>query len=158
MVAPICDTRCGALPAAAAAAIVAAQLHNDAPGGQSIPPGVDTQVLLPDVGFEIGNIDVDPATGEIIILETGLYQLTFFGAWLGNSEAGSVELSLLAPAGATFPLAPASDNMGAGDSLLSLHSTTFGVLQAGERYSLVATQVNEAPRTLLNPMLSIVKV
>lgn len=161
MVAPACSTVCGAqTPAAlAAAAIVAAQLHNDDLEGQVIPDAANTPVLLPDIGFEIGNIDVDTATGEIIILETGLYQLTFFGRWLPNGADGLVALSLLAPPGTVFPLAAASDEMDSTDLFpLTLHSTTFGVLTAGERYSLVATQISGETRTLTLPMLTIVKV
>jgi hypothetical protein len=111
------------------------------------------------VGFVIGDIAVDPDTGEIIILQSGLYQLTFFGWWLPNGADGFIALSLLAPPGVSFPLAAASDQMGSADvAPHSQNGTTFGVLAAGQRYSLVATQVSGETRTLTIPMLSIVKV
>lgn len=158
MVAPACSIICGA-PSPAAALIVAAQLHNDNVAGQVIPNGVTTAVALPNVGFEVGNIEADPATGEIVILESGLYQLTYFGSWSPNGADGLVALSLLAPPESAFPLAAASDQMDSTDlANLSLHSTTFGQLLAGQRYSLVATQVSGETRTLFFPMLSIVKV
>jgi hypothetical protein len=162
MAIPVCDITCGAPPGPAvpaAALVVAAQLHNDDPDGQVIPSGIATPVLLPDLGFEIGNIQADPTTGQITILESGLYQLTFFGWWAPNGADGFIALSLLAPPGTSFPLAPPSDQMSTTDLVpISQHSTTFGELEAGQVYSLVATQVSGETRTLILPMLSIVKV
>lgn len=162
MVAPICNTKCGETPPAALAAqlVIAAQLHNDdLEGGQVIPSGASTPVLLPDVGFEIGNIDVDTVTGEIIIRESGLYQLTFFGWWLPNGADGFISLSLLLPVGTLFPLATASDQMATTDVVpISQNGTTFAMLTAGQRYSLVAIQISGETRTLAIPMLSIVKI
>jgi hypothetical protein len=162
MVTPACSTVCGSpSPAAsAAAAVIAAQLNNDDPEGQVIPSGgPSTPVLLPNVGFEIGNIEADPSTGQILILQSGLYQLTYFGAWLANGADGFVALSLLAVSGTTANLAPAAGFMLAAVATpFSQNGTTFVQLTAGERYGLIASQVSGEDRVLFVPMLNIVKV
>jgi hypothetical protein len=158
MVAPVCPIVCGTTPPSLTAAIIGAQLFNpDGVVGQTIPNAASTTVDLPSVGFVLGDISVDG--NEIVIQQSGLYELAFFGQWMPNGSAGLIALSLAAPPESTFPLAAAANEIIAAQVFpFTQDGTTFGQLEAGQRYSLIATQVSGETRQLTLAMLSIIKV